>query len=150
MFSRFAIRNASSWTMLLFGIAALALGAAGILRPETLLIMLGFDVIERSARAAHDYTLVFVVASSMASFNMGVYYILAAFNNMKKFYLWTVPFRCVTFTVFTLMVLSGMAPTRFIIVGLWELVGAVFTGMALYYEYRRGVAQTVTNSRSDS
>jgi hypothetical protein len=76
----------------------------------------------------------------MASFNMGVYYILAALNNLKKFYLWTVPFRCVTFTVFTLAVLTGFAPGRFVLLALWELTGAVLTGLALYAERGKGTA----------
>ena len=70
----------------------------------------------------------------MASFNMGIYYILAAFNDLKQFFLWTVPFRLVTFTVFTITALTHLAPTRFILVGAWEGLGAVATGLALYFE----------------
>jgi hypothetical protein len=50
---------------------------------------------------------------------------------MKQFYKWTVPFRCLTFIVFTIAVLTGLAPTRFIAVGVWELTGAIATGLAL-------------------
>ncbi len=32
-----------------------------------------------------DYTLVIVIAASMASYDIGVYYVLAAFNKMKQF-----------------------------------------------------------------
>jgi hypothetical protein len=83
--------------MFVFGVLALLLGLAGLIRPELLLSLLGFSVLDRAARAAGDYTIVFMTASSMASFNLGVYYILAALNDMKKFYFWTVPFRLVTF-----------------------------------------------------
>lgn len=130
------IRDASGWTMFIFGALALLLGLVGLIRPEILLSLLGFPVVDRAARAAGDYTLVFMTASSMASFNMGVYYILAALNDIKKFYGWTVPFRLLTFTVFTLVSLSGVAPIRFIGVGLWEGLGAVATGIALYLEQR--------------
>jgi phage-related minor tail protein len=65
---------------------------------------------------------------------MGAYYVLAAFHNLKSFYRWTVPFRAVTFTVFTGSVILGLAPQRFLMVGAWELVGAMATGAALYYE----------------
>jgi hypothetical protein len=88
-------------------------------------------VLDRTARVAGDYTLVFITAASMASFNIGAYYILASLNDMKQFYKWTVPFRCVTFVVFTIAVLSGLAPTRFLGVGVWELIGATATGLAL-------------------
>lgn len=131
MTSKLAIRDASGWTMFIFGVLALLLGVLGLLRPELLLSILGFTVLDRAARVAGDYTLVFMIASSMASFNMGVYYVLAALNDLKVFYKWTVPFRCVTFLVFTTAVLMNLAPGRFIAVGAWELAGAIATGLAL-------------------
>jgi Na+-driven multidrug efflux pump len=132
--STLKIRDASGWTMFIFGVLALLLGLLGLIRPEILLSILGFTVLERTARVAGDYTLVFMIASSMASVNMGVYYILAALHNVKQFYKWTVPFRCVTFIVFTLAVLTGLAPNRFLGVGAWELTGAIATGIALWRE----------------
>src|SRR5689334_13788072 len=128
------IRDASGWTIFIFGVLASVLGLIGLIRPEVLLSLLGFDVLERAGRAAGDYTIVFMTASSMASFNIGVYYILAALNDVKIFYRWTVPFRTLTFIVFTVLSLTGVAPMRFIAVGAWELIGALSTGIALYYE----------------
>ena len=128
------IRDAAGWTMFVFGVLAFLFGLFGLIRPELFLLILGFPVLDRTARVAGDYTLVFMIASSMASFNIGVYYILAALNNLKQFYKWTVPFRCVTFIVFTTTVLTGLAPTRFIAVGTWELLGAVATYLALRSE----------------
>ena len=137
MATKFKIRDASGWTMFIFGVLALLLGLLGLIRPEILLSLLGFSVLDRATRAAGDYTLVFMIASSMASFNIGVYYILAALNDMKKFYQWTVPFRCITFVVFTAAVLTGLAPARFIAVGAWELTGAIATGLALWQENKK-------------
>ena len=131
------VRDASGWTMFIFGLLALLLGLLGLIRPELLLSMLGFTVLDRSVRAAGDYTLVFMIASSMASFNIGVYYILAALNNLKPFYKWTIPFRGVTFVVFTIATVTGLAPARFIAVGAWELVGAIATGLTLWQENRK-------------
>ena len=139
-FAQYKIQNFSSWTMLIFGVLALLLGLVGIVKPDVLLLQLGFETVERSARAGHDYTLVYIMASCMASFNMGVYYILAAFSNLKKFYYWTVPFRGVTFVVFTTSVVMGYAPPKFFLVAVWELVGAIATGIALYYDRKRGIA----------
>ncbi len=130
------IRDISGWTMFIFGFLAFVLGLVGLIRPEWVLSMLGFAVIERAQRAAGDYTIVFMTTSSMASFNMGIYYMLSALNNLKKFYFWTVPFRLVTFSVFTLATLQGIAPMRFIGVALWEGFGALATGIALYIENR--------------
>ncbi len=128
------IRDASGWTMLVFGVLALLLGLLGLIRPELVLSMLGFTVLDRAARAVGDYTLVFVIASSMASFNMGAYYIFAALNDVRAFYKWTVPFRCLTFIVFTTVALTHLAPARFVAVGLWELAGAIATGIALRFD----------------
>ena len=136
MTSTWKIRDASGWTMFIFGVLALLLGFLGLIRPELLLSILGFTVLNRAERVAGDYTLVFMIASSMASFNIGAYYILAALNDLKPFYKWTVPFRCVTPTVFTIAVLIGLAPVRFLGVAAWELSGAIATGLALWYESR--------------
>lgn len=135
------IRDASGWTIFIFGVLAFVLGLIGLIRPEILLSLLGFEVIERAQRAASDYTIVFMTASSMASFNIGIYYILAAWNDVKIFYRWTVPFRILTFIVFTTLVVLNIAPQRFIGVGIWELVGALATGTALYVENKTSALQ---------
>lgn len=137
MLSDIRIRNLSSLSMLIFGVLALALGLLGIIQPEATLSLLNFEVLERTQRTTGDYSIVFLVASSMASVNMGIYYILASLHNMKSFYVWTVPFRMVTFAVFTGVVINGTAPQGFIGVGLWELAGAIITGIALWYERDR-------------
>lgn len=131
------IRDAAGWTIFIFGILAILLGLVGLIRPEILLSILGFEVIARAQRASSDYTIVFMAASSMASFNMGIYYVFAALNDVKIFYRWTVPFRTLTFIVFTTLVISGAAPLKFIGVGLWEFAGAIATGAALYTENRK-------------
>jgi hypothetical protein len=131
MILKLKIRDASGWTMFIFGAIALLLGLIGLIRPELLLAILGFPILDRSARLDGDYTLVFMTASAMASFNIGIYYILAALNDLKPFYKWTVPFRSLTFVVFTTVALMGLAPMRFIAVGAWELAGAIATGFAL-------------------
>lgn len=131
------IRDASGWTIFIFGILAFLLGIIGIIRPEVLLTILGFEVIERTARASADYTMTFMTASSMASLNMGIYYMLAALNDVKIFYRWTVPFRILTFIVFTTIVILGIAPLKFIGVPIWELTGALATGIALAREKQK-------------
>ena len=133
----YKVRDASGWTMFVFGVLALLLGLLGLIWPELTLRLLNFPILERASRPDGDFTITFLTASSMASFNMGVYYILAVFSNFKPFYRWTVPFRGLTFTVFTLAALSGTAPLGFIGVAVWELIGAISTGLALYLEGRK-------------
>lgn len=131
------IRDASGWTMFIFGVMAFLLGALGIISPETQLAMLGFEIIDRAARASSDYTLTFMTAASMASVNIGIYYVLAALNDVKIFYRWTVPFRILTVIVFTTIVILGIAPLKFIGVPIWELTGAIATGIALAREKQK-------------
>lgn len=135
------IRDASGWTIFIFGILAFIFGFVGLIRPEVVLSVLGFEGVERAQRATADYTIVFITASSMASFNIGIYYVLAAWNDLKIFYRWTVPFRILTFIVFTTLVVLNVAPQRFIGVGIWELVGALATGIALYFENKTPASQ---------
>ena len=140
------IRDASGWTMLIFGVLAVLLGLVGLIRPEILLSILGFEVVARAQRVAGDYTIVFMTASSMASFNMGIYYVFAAINDVKLFYRWTVPFRMVTFIVFTAVVIERIAPVKFLGVGIWELVGAISTWIALYFDDRKEKENTIKES----
>ena len=137
MTSTFRIRDASGWTIFIFGILALLFGLVSLIRPELLLSTLDFTVLDRTSRAVGDYTLVFIIASSMAAINVGAYYILASLNDMKQFYKWTVSFRCLTFLVFTIAVLTNLAPGRFLGVGAWELAGALATGIALRWENKQ-------------
>lgn len=131
MTAKLKIRDIAGWTIFIFGALAFLLGLVGLIRPEILISMLGFDVLDSATRTSGNYLIVLMTTSSMASFNIGVYYMLAALNDMKQFYRWTVPFRCLTFIVFTTVVLRGLAPARFLSIGLWELAGAIATGLAL-------------------
>ena len=126
--------NVARLTMFIFGLLAFVLGVIGLKSPKTLLKQMGFTAVSPQDRAEHDYTHVFVMTSSMASTNMGVYYMLAALLNVRQFFTWTVPFRVVTFIVFTTAVLKKQAPLKFITVPVWELTGALLTGWALWSE----------------
>lgn len=133
-------RSIAGWTIAVFGAMALLLGAIGLVWPDALLTLLGFELLEPGERAGGDYTRAFMAASSMASFNMGVYYLLAAITDWQPFFRFTVVFRLVTFVVFSGLVLAEVAPTRFLGVAIWEAVGALVTGVALWFERRRTAA----------
>ncbi|MFI8516292.1 hypothetical protein ACIGEZ_00465 [Streptomyces sp. NPDC085481] len=129
--------------MAVFGVLAAVLGVVGLVSPDTMIRLMGFSPVPGASRADGDHTLVFLTASSMAALNMGVYYVLAALADWKPFFRWTVPFRLLTCTVFTLAVVTGRAPSGFLGVGLWEGLGALTTGAALRYETRRARRQAV-------
>ncbi|MCX5207214.1 hypothetical protein OG897_38140 [Streptomyces sp. NBC_00237] len=126
--------------MAVFGLLATALGVVGLVAPDAQLALMGFEPIPDGQRADGDHTLMFLTASSMAAVNMGVYYVLAALADWRAFFRWTVPFRLLTFTVFTLAVVTGRAPAGFLGVGIWEGAGALATGIALRREALRGGA----------
>ncbi len=124
----------ADWAMSVFGVMALLLGAVGIVSPEATLHLLGLPTAASGERAAVDFTRAFLTASSVASFNMGIYYLLAVGARFVPFYRWTVPFRGFTFVVFTLAVLRGIMPPAFAGVAVWELLGALAVAWALRYE----------------
>ncbi|WP_433388390.1 hypothetical protein [Micromonospora sp. KLBMP9576] len=134
-------RSAAGWTIAVFGVLALVMGAVGLVWPEALLRLLGFEV--PATRAVGDHTGTFLTASSMASFNMGVYYLLATATEWRPFFRFTVVFRLVTFAVFSIAVLAGIAPDRFFGVAAWEGLGAVATAVGLWWDGRRAGAETV-------
>jgi hypothetical protein len=129
-------RTVAGWTIAVFGGMAALLGAVGLVWPDAVLTGLGFDVVDPDRRGPGDYTRVFLAASSMASLNMGVYYLVAAATEWRPFFRFTVVFRLLTFAVFTALVLADVAPARFLGVALWEAAGAVATGLALAHEAR--------------
>ncbi|MEU4220204.1 hypothetical protein [Actinoplanes sp. NPDC026623] len=130
-------RTAAGWTIAVFGAMAALFGVAGLIWPDLVLGGLGFETVAAQDRASGDYTRVFLAASSMASLNMGVYYVVAAATDWRPFIRFTVPFRLLTLTVFSTLVVLDVAPARFLGVALWEGLGAVATGLALIYDARR-------------
>jgi hypothetical protein len=128
------VRTVSDLTVFIFGLMAILVGLLGLISPETILKLMNFVVLDRSTRQDGDYTIAFVLSSSMASLNMGIYYLLAAWNQWTKFYQFTVVFRLATVGVFILAIKNGHAPRGFISVAIWELVGSLATGLALWYE----------------
>ncbi|RII12322.1 hypothetical protein DSC45_26015 [Streptomyces sp. YIM 130001] len=138
-------RSSAGWTMAVFGVLAIGMGIVGLVAPDALVEAMGFSGASDGGRTEGDHTLVFVTASSMAAVNMGVYYLLAAASDWTPFFRWTVPFRLLTLTVFTLAVLSDRAPAGFIGVGLWEGMGAMATAIALRADKRRTTGESRTS-----
>ncbi len=137
MTSAFRLRRPQTpadWAMAVFGVMALLLGAVGLISPEATLRLLSLPAPSPAERASVDLTRGFVSAASVASFNMGVYYLLAVGARFVPFYRWTVPFRALTFLVFTLAVWRGVMPAAFFGVAAWELLGALTVAWTLRYE----------------
>lgn len=114
-------------TMMIFGVLIVGMGMTGLMAPQFLLAILGLS---ETGMSSHT-TQLFVIASSQASLAMGLYYILAAVNETRIFFQWSVPLRIVNFIVFTSMVPIGIAPPKWLMVAGLELIGALATGIAL-------------------
>ncbi len=114
-------------TMMIFGVLIVGMGMTGLMAPQFLLAILGLS---ETGMSSHT-TQLFVMASSQASLAMGMYYILAAVNETRIFFQWSVPLRIINFMVFSSMVAVGVAPSRWLMVAGLELIGALATGIAL-------------------
>jgi hypothetical protein len=114
-------------TMMAFGVLIVGMGMTGLMAPQSLLAILGLS---ETGMSSHT-TQLFVMASSQASLAMGLYYILAAVNETRPFFQWSVPLRIINFMVFTSMVPIGIAPPKWLMVAGLELIGALATGIAL-------------------
>jgi len=110
-------------SMLVFGVLITSMGMTGLMAPHFLLEILDFS--------SSPTVQIFLMASSQASFAMGLYYILAALHDVRAFYGWSVILRIINFYVFTRMVVSGVAPPKWLMVASLELSGALATGIAL-------------------
>lgn len=108
----------SAITIALFGITALLAGASTTLNPSLSLSTLNLP---ESARPA-------VLGNGLASFAMGLYYTLAAFQENKTFFVMTVPMRGLTALVFW----GQGGPWK--MPAVWEGGAAVVTGLALVWE----------------
>ncbi|NGN66677.1 hypothetical protein G5C51_22580 [Streptomyces sp. A7024] len=137
-------RSQAGWTMAVFGVLAAVMGVMGLIAPDALLSVMGFTPAPDTGRGDGDHTPVFVTASSMAALNMGVYYVLAALSDWRPFFRWTVPFRLLTCTVFTLAVIGDRAPAALIGVAAWEGLGALATWAALHRDKSRAEAPHLT------
>ncbi|WP_433788706.1 hypothetical protein [Actinoplanes sp. CA-252034] len=123
-------RSVAGWTIAVFGLMAAVFGTVGLVSPQTVAAGAGFGALSGDGR-------VFATASSMASLNMGVYYLVATATEWRAFFRFTVPFRLLTFTVFTLLVVTEVAPAAFFGVAAWEAAGAIATGIGLLADRRR-------------
>ena len=110
----------SSLSIYLFGTTALIAGAGHLLSPQSALSSLELPA---SALPA-------VNGNSLAAIAMGIYYILAAWQNNRTFYTLTVPMRSLTAVVFW----AQGGPWR--LAAMWEAAGALLTGTALVWEGR--------------
>ncbi len=108
-------------TLFGFGCYLLALGVALLLFPNALLGLFGVaPTVE-----------VWIRVLGMLVLFFGAYDMLAALSELDAFMRWLVPVRASVIVFFAVFVLLGYAPAVLLLFGLIDLVGAVWTWIAL-------------------
>ncbi|KAF7365097.1 putative mfs multidrug protein [Mycena venus] len=100
-------------TIYLFGVTAFFIGVNDLLDTQSVLERLAFPTDCLPAAAGN----------SLAAIAMGIYYTLAAYQENQKFFIATVPMRCLTALVFWRQAWTAPA--------VWEGGGAILTAVAL-------------------
>ncbi|KAE9962804.1 hypothetical protein EG328_012015 [Venturia inaequalis] len=113
--------SATALTIALFGLSCLVAGIHTLTSPSTYIGNLSLPLQALPA----------VYGLGLASTAMGIYYLLAAYQENRAFFVATVPMRLLTTAVF-----AGLGgPWR--VPAIWEGIGALITLVALVWERSR-------------
>lgn len=110
-------------SMFVFGIYLLSLSLSCLFWPNTVIELIG---IGEPGDAA-----VFIRFSGMMAFFLAMYYFIAARKDQTEFMWWTVYTRPLVFVFCALFVLTGAFPKIAIFVGVFDIVTAFWTYLAL-------------------
>ncbi len=108
-------------SVLVFGIYLVVTGLGFLVVPNTLLALFGF------ATTTEPWIRVVGVVVLVLAY----YYIEAARNEVKPFFRWTLYCRPAVLVAFTALVILGLAKPMLILFGVLDLLGALWTGLAL-------------------
>ena len=110
----------SARSMFVFGLYAAVLGIMMIVVPNLLLKM-----------SRTSTTEVWIRVAGLLLLYLGFYYTQAARKEMTDFFRWTVYTRSTVIVFFAAFVLLGFARPPLIMFGVIDLLGAIWTGLAL-------------------
>jgi hypothetical protein len=108
-------------SVIVFGIYLVGLGAILVVTPNTLLVLFGLPGTSE----------VWVRVVGMLILLIAFYYINAARKELTDFFPWTVYARSSVIVFFIAFVLLGFVSPILILFGVVDLLGAVWTGLAL-------------------
>ena len=111
----------SARSVLVFGLYLVVLGIVLLVVPN---FLLGMFVLPST-------TEVWIRVAGMLVLFLGFYYIQAARKEMTDFFRWTVYVRPTVIVFFAAFVLLGFASLPLILFGVVDLLGAIWTGLAL-------------------
>jgi hypothetical protein len=109
-------------SVFVFGIYEVVLGALVMIMPNTLLAVLGFP---RSDE-------IWIRVTGMLVCVFAFYDIQAARTELTDYFRWTVFTRSLVIIFFIAFVMSGLVIPELIILGVMDLLGAIWTGLALW------------------
>ena len=113
--------SGSSKSMFVYGIYYLGAGVTLLIIPNMFLGILGLPATNE----------VWIRVIGMLLFLLSCYYILGARNELYIFFRWTVYARGSVFIFFILFVLLGFVKPVLILLGVIDLVGAIWTALTL-------------------
>lgn len=109
-------------TVFVFAVYLLGLGTILVLAPNPLLALFGMaPTVE-----------VWIRVVGMLVLFIGTYYALAAISDMQQFFRWSIAIRASVPVFFGVFVLLSFAPAILLLFGAIDLVGAAWTGVALW------------------
>jgi hypothetical protein len=114
----------SAKSLFIFGIYSMLLGTTLMIVPNLIFGWVGLP-------ATHE---VWVRVAGMLLFALGIYYILAARKELTEFIGWTVYTRSSVVLFFAVFVLLGLVKPVILLLGLIDLVFAIWTALALRSE----------------
>jgi hypothetical protein len=119
-------------SVFVFGIYEVILGILVMITPNPLLGMLGFP----------DSKEVWIRVAGMLVCFFAFYDFMAARNELTDYFRWTVYARSFVFFFFIGFVLSGLVIPMLILFGIVDLLGGIWTGLALHSSNRSHEHQT--------
>lgn len=111
----------SAKTLFVFGIYLIGLGLSLIIIPNFALSTLLLPATEE----------VWIRVVGMLLFYLGIFDILAARAELRPFIMWSVPIRFSAIIFITIFVMAGLVSPMFLLIGVIDFVGAIWTWIAL-------------------
>jgi hypothetical protein len=111
----------SALSVFVFGLYLLVLGIVMLVVPNFLLGLFSIP----------GTTEVWIRVAGMLVLFLGIYYTLASRNGITSFFPWTVYVRSSVILFFIAFVLLGFVKPQLILFGIVDLLGAIWTGIAL-------------------
>ncbi len=114
-------RTPVAWSLGVFGSLTVLLAWFTLIAPHITLGLLGIS---------DESGVVYIVV--VASQAIGIFYVMAAYQQTKWFYELSVALRGLNFILFTAFAITGLLSMNVLMVALWEAFGAAWTAFAIW------------------